>query len=82
MDWISIDDCLPENRFKKYLVKKENGEIIQAFFMPDKGMWINFYGIEPSYWMEFDSPKLIYNVTHWMTMPKQEKREELSVSSV
>lgn len=65
MVWISVDQRLPEDKFKKYLVKKGNGELIQAFFMPDKMIWLAFYGQKTTYWMEVNSGKLIHNVTHW-----------------
>jgi hypothetical protein len=48
MEWISMEDRLPEDKFKKYLVKKENGEQIPVFFMPDKMAWIAFYGQKTS----------------------------------
>lgn len=65
MEWISVEESLPDDEFKKYLVKKANGEIITAHFMPDKIAWIAWYGLKTSYWMRVDSGKLIYDVTHW-----------------
>ncbi len=73
MEWISVEDRLPDDKIKKYLVRQENREPIQAFFMPDKAMWIAWYGIKTSYWMEISSAKLLHDVTHWMLLPKPTK---------
>lgn len=70
MEWTNVDSSLPEDKFKKYLVKSGNGKIHEAFFMPDKIIWIAWYGKETSYWMEINSGKLIYNVNEWMLLPK------------
>ena len=75
MDWIDVDKELPEAKFKKYLVKKEYGDPISAFFMPDKIMWIDFYGIKPSYWMAVDTGELIHDVKYWMEIPKKIKQD-------
>lgn len=81
MTWIKVEDRLPDDKFKKYLIKKGNGAIISAFFMPDKMSWIAFYGKETTYWMEEASGKLIYNVTDWMEFPKQQISEEFPAVS-
>ena len=81
MEWISVEDRLPEDKFKKYLVKKENGELIPSFFMPDKMIWISWYGRKTSYWMDIDSGKLVHDVTHWMLLPKPQNEEECLTSS-
>lgn len=69
MEWISVDEKLPEDEFKKYLVKKENDQHFPVFFMADKIAWIEFYGLKPSYWMKISSGKLVHDVTHWMPLP-------------
>lgn len=65
MNWISVEDKLPENGNGKFFVKKENSEEISAFFMPDKIQWVAFYGRKTSYWMTVDSGELIHNVKYW-----------------
>lgn len=73
MNWTSVKEKLPSKQLKKYLVKTINQENIPAFFMHDAARWINFYGLEPSNWMEAETGNLIYNVTHWMLLPKNEE---------
>jgi hypothetical protein len=69
MKWISVEDRLPESEIEKYLAKKENCEIFEVFFMPDKMGWISFYGQKTTYWMETSSGNLLYNITHWTKKP-------------
>lgn len=71
MDWISVDDKLPDNFCKKYLAKKIDGDEIPVFFMPDKMMWANYYGIRPSYWIKISVSELVYDVTHWKLLSKK-----------
>ena len=73
MDWFNCSDRLPEDKFKKYLVKKENGEQIPVFFMPDKMQWLTDYGMKTSFWMEISSGKLVHNVELWMPLPAHAK---------
>lgn len=82
MEWISVKDRLPEDEFKKYLVRKENEYQIPAFFMPDKMAWITWYGMKGSYWMCVVSGELIYNVTHWTLLTKLPTSEESQSSSL
>jgi len=70
MDWVDVNERLPEDRLRKYLVKKVNGEEFPAFFMPDKIIWIAFYGMKTSYWMKEERGELIHDVTHWKLKPK------------
>ena len=84
MQWTDADKELPQNRCKKYLAKKENGETVKAFFMPDKMAWIAFYGQRTSYWMDVDSGQLVHDVRYWMEAPnkvKQHSSEECPPSS-
>ena len=73
MEWISVEDRLPEDKFGKYLIRKANDEQKQAFFMPDKIAWIAWYGRKTSYWMEVTSGELVHNVTHWMPIHSSPK---------
>ena len=65
MEWINVKDRLPEEKFERHFVKKENGEEKKAYFMPDKMEWISYYGLKSSFWMETRSGQLIHDVTHW-----------------
>ncbi len=62
MEWISVDDRLPEERpfrFEYVLVAKKNGVVLEAMFNTRIGEFLNI-----SY------SKLAHKVTHWMPLPK------------
>lgn len=75
MEWNSIEEKLPDDKFKKYLVKQENGNQIPAYFMPDRMSWVSYYKIPTSYWMSVSKGDLIYNVTHWAPLKNPNKTE-------
>lgn len=73
MDWINTEERLPEDKLKVYVVKKIDETEEKAFFMPDKAIpvcWLNIR--KPSYWLGYNSAKLIYDVTHWKEFAKQQ----------
>ncbi len=70
MEWINASHKLPENKFKKYLVKTSSGNIKKAFFMPDKAIWRAWYGQPTSYWLETPSAELIFDVVEWTIDPQ------------
>lgn len=65
MQWHNVEEKLPDDKFKKYLVKTSNGTIQQAFFMPDKAIWRAWYGQPTSYWLATPSAQLIFDVVEW-----------------
>jgi len=76
MNWISIEEKIPDVSSGKFRVKRQNGIEINAFFYQDKISWIAFYGKKTSYW--WDSKRnhdRLDDVTHWMPLPKTTKSE-------
>ena len=70
MDWIKIEDELPKKDWV-FKVKLSDGKETKAYFNQDRIGWIAFYGQKPSHWWDFYSNEALFNVTHWMPIPKE-----------
>lgn len=70
MEWISVDEKLPEVLAGKFRVKRSNGKDIDAFYYADKMAWTAFYGQKLSYWWDAKgNHERLDDVTHWMPLP-------------
>ena len=65
-EWIDTEDHLPDCRSDILIVKRKNGSITKAYFYSDKMQWLDFYGVEPTYFWEKHSQKPLYDVVHWL----------------
>lgn len=70
MDWISIEDKLPNVFAGKFRVKRKNSIELDCFFYEDKISWIAYFGQKPTYWWDSQGRhEPIYDVTHWKNCP-------------
>jgi hypothetical protein len=76
MEWISIDDRMPNIFAGKFKVRLKNGNETNAYYYQDKLGWISFYGHKTSHWWESTGHhKRLDDVTHWMPLPKPPQGE-------
>lgn len=72
MEWISIEDRLPEVKAGKFIVRLKNKEEIDAYFYDDSISWIAFYGQKTSHWWKsYGDHQRLDNVTHWRESCKE-----------
>jgi hypothetical protein len=77
-EWISVKKTIPDrnpsNMGCTCLVKRSNGEELQAFFHPDRMGWVEFYVRGGgSYWSRKSNGDTLYDVTHWRPPEGSEK---------
>lgn len=66
MEWISVEEHIPNVFAGKFEIRIVTGKEFNAFFYSDKMAWIAFYRQTPCFWWDAEYPhKPIYNVTHW-----------------
>lgn len=66
MEWISINDRIPDVFAGIYPVRRKNGIEMEAFYYMDSIAWIAFYGHKPSHWWDSEgSHDRLDDVTHW-----------------
>lgn len=72
MEWISVEDKLPDVFSGKFKVRIKNENEMCAFFYSDALGWIAFYGQKTSYWWDSNYPhERLDNVTHWMPLSEK-----------
>jgi hypothetical protein len=66
MEWMSVEDGIPDIFAGKFKIRKANGNELDAFFCSDKMAWIAFYGQKTCFWWNAKySYEPIHDVTHW-----------------
>lgn len=63
MEWISVEDKLPEFHAIVY-VKRKNGEEEKVYFHADRMSWLWFFGVQTSYFQDMKG-KWLHDVTYW-----------------
>ena len=66
-EWESVKK-LPDISCCKLKVKLTDDSEIFTYFYSDKAIWVQKYGIKPSYFWECKSKEPIYNVKEWKMM--------------
>lgn len=61
MEWISVNDRMPESEEGEFLVIEDHG----------KGYWYYVGYLEKGQWYNEHTP--LSNITHWMTLPARPK---------
>ncbi len=72
MEWISVEDRIPEVHAGKFRVKRKNGTEMDAFFYLDSIAWISWYGQKTSHWWDAKGfHDRLDDVTHWLDEIKE-----------
>ena len=66
MEWISVENKLPDVQAGVFIVKLDDSTEHRAFFYEDAIAWIAFYGQKTSHWWGARYPySRLDGVTHW-----------------
>lgn len=81
MEWIALregyDDGLPKSIGCIVKVRRKCGEELKVYFHRDKMFPLARFWKDHklSHWQRFDNYEWLYDVTHWMPLPKPPKEE-------
>lgn len=65
MKWIKTEDRLP-NFHEVLKVRRENGNVVKAYFHKDKMEWLKFYCKGPlSHFQDHKSLEFLFDVIEW-----------------
>ncbi len=72
-EWNHIKDSLPQPKSNgmKVKVKLDDGTQKYAYFYKDKALWIEKYGMKPSYFWDCRTKDPIFNVEEWKEIKKE-----------
>jgi len=66
MEWISIEEKIPDVSSGKFRVRRKNGIEMDAFFYQDRIAWIAFYRQKTSHWWDANgSHERLDDVIEW-----------------
>jgi hypothetical protein len=66
MEWISVEDRIPDIFAGKFRVRLSSGDELDAFFYQDSIGWIAFYGQKTGHWWNAKgNHERLDGVTHW-----------------